>query len=221
MRKYGPMLLAVLKKVTDTSDILQQLMRIWAVMDDCIRMGVSSAEEKLPGRLGLRRRAPMLYRRLMRGYDKFFFISLSISFVTEPPYFVLSNSNPAEMSNYSFYPGLATSHLTAIGPGSSTSPEAIDAPATTSEVPGSFDHIHGNGNNGNVNGFADSSNGNTGDGGIGNGPSDGNGSRVVKTRRSAARATRVVGSFDHPVLPMPPVSDLNISRFDRLGGGVN
>lgn len=36
-------------------------------MDDCIRMGVTSAEDKLPGRLGLRRRAPMLYRRLMRG----------------------------------------------------------------------------------------------------------------------------------------------------------
>lgn len=43
-------------------------MRIWRVMDDCIRTGVSSAEEKLPGRLGLRRRAPLLYRRLMRGY---------------------------------------------------------------------------------------------------------------------------------------------------------
>lgn len=43
-------------------------MRIWGVMDECIRTGVSSAEEKLPGRLGLRRRAPMLYRRLMRGY---------------------------------------------------------------------------------------------------------------------------------------------------------
>ncbi|OBZ66515.1 L-serine dehydratase 2 [Grifola frondosa] len=49
-------------------DIHQKLLRIWSVMDDCIRMGVSSAEEKLPGRLGLRRRAPMLYRRLMRGF---------------------------------------------------------------------------------------------------------------------------------------------------------
>ena len=52
---------------TDHHAILQ-LMRIWSVMDDCIRTGVSSADEKLPGRLGLRRRAPMLYRRLMRGY---------------------------------------------------------------------------------------------------------------------------------------------------------
>lgn len=48
-------------------DLSLQLRRIWSVMDDCIRMGVTSAEDKLPGRLGLRRRAPMLYRRLMRG----------------------------------------------------------------------------------------------------------------------------------------------------------
>lgn len=43
-------------------------MRIWSVMDDCIRTGVSTSETTLPGRLRLRRRAPMLYRRLMRGY---------------------------------------------------------------------------------------------------------------------------------------------------------
>ena len=43
-------------------------MRIWAVMDDCIRVGVTTPEKTLPGRLRLRRRAPMLYRRLMRGY---------------------------------------------------------------------------------------------------------------------------------------------------------
>jgi len=42
-------------------------MRIWQVMDECIRSGVSTAEQTLPGRLRLRRRAPMLYRRLMRG----------------------------------------------------------------------------------------------------------------------------------------------------------
>ena len=37
-------------------------------MDECIRTGVSTSETVLPGRLGLRRRAPMLYRRLMRGF---------------------------------------------------------------------------------------------------------------------------------------------------------
>lgn len=42
-------------------------MRIWSVMDDCIRSGVATTETTLPGRLRLRRRAPMLYRRLMRG----------------------------------------------------------------------------------------------------------------------------------------------------------
>ncbi|KZT27782.1 L-serine ammonia-lyase [Neolentinus lepideus HHB14362 ss-1] len=49
-------------------DIHEKLMRIWSVMDDCIRSGVGTAETTLPGRLGLRRRAPMLYRRLMRGF---------------------------------------------------------------------------------------------------------------------------------------------------------
>jgi Serine dehydratase alpha chain len=45
-----------------------QLMRIWSVMDDCIRTGVSTSETVLPGRLQLRRKAPLLYKRLMRGY---------------------------------------------------------------------------------------------------------------------------------------------------------
>ncbi|KAJ2915457.1 hypothetical protein MD484_g4961, partial [Candolleomyces efflorescens] len=49
-------------------DIHHKLMRIWQVMDECIHAGVSSQETMLPGRLGVRRRAPMLYRRLMRGF---------------------------------------------------------------------------------------------------------------------------------------------------------
>ncbi|KAJ7623403.1 serine dehydratase alpha chain-domain-containing protein [Roridomyces roridus] len=49
-------------------EIHSKITKIWSVMDDCIRAGVSSTETTLPGRLGLRRRAPMLYRRLMRGY---------------------------------------------------------------------------------------------------------------------------------------------------------
>lgn len=43
-------------------EVHDQLMRIWAVMDDCIRSGVYSREEVLPGRLRLARRAPKLYR---------------------------------------------------------------------------------------------------------------------------------------------------------------
>ncbi|KAI0272658.1 serine dehydratase alpha chain-domain-containing protein [Gloeopeniophorella convolvens] len=117
-------------------DIHNKLMRIWAVMDDCIRTGVHTRETTLPGRLGLRRRAPMLYRRLMRG----------------------------------FYPGLSTPHLQAIEGGARPA-GAIDAPDTedrpnepSSEGP-----------------FA---------GGIG-GP-------------KGSRAARVVGSFDHAILPEPP-----------------
>ncbi|KAF8899655.1 serine dehydratase alpha chain-domain-containing protein [Gymnopilus junonius] len=49
-------------------DIRDKVMRIWRVMDECIRTGVSTSERTLPGRLGLRRRAPMLYKRLMRGF---------------------------------------------------------------------------------------------------------------------------------------------------------
>ncbi|KAG8933906.1 hypothetical protein FRC02_010937 [Tulasnella sp. 418] len=48
--------------------IREKLMGIWGVMDNCIRTGVSTPESILPGRLGVRRRAPMLYKRLMRGF---------------------------------------------------------------------------------------------------------------------------------------------------------
>jgi L-serine deaminase len=59
-----------LSSIIDFALILpMQLLRIWDVMDECIRTGVSTSEQVLPGRLGLRRRAPMLYRRLMRGYQ--------------------------------------------------------------------------------------------------------------------------------------------------------
>lgn len=54
----------------------EQIMRIWGVMDDCIRTGVSTSEKTLPGRLRLRRRAPMLYRRLMRGWVPYSYLVL-------------------------------------------------------------------------------------------------------------------------------------------------
>ncbi|KAJ4473738.1 serine dehydratase alpha chain-domain-containing protein [Lentinula aciculospora] len=49
-------------------DIHKKIFRIWSVMDECIRTGVTASAPTLPGRLGLRRRAPILYRRLMRGF---------------------------------------------------------------------------------------------------------------------------------------------------------
>jgi L-serine deaminase len=52
--------------MTET-EIFDKLFRIWEVMDDCIREGVSASAPILPGSLKLRRRAPGLYRKLTRG----------------------------------------------------------------------------------------------------------------------------------------------------------
>ncbi|KAH9975871.1 serine dehydratase alpha chain-domain-containing protein [Lactifluus volemus] len=114
-------------------EIHNKLMRIWAVMDSCIRSGVHTHETTLPGRLGLRRRAPMLYRRLMRG----------------------------------FYAGLSTPHFQAIE-GEDQFTSAIDAP----------------------------------DGGHRRNEHSSATQPIRSLRHS--HAARVVGSFDHPILPEPP-----------------
>jgi L-serine dehydratase len=48
------------------ADIDAGLMRIWQVMQDCVRRGFE-AQGLLPGVLGVRRRAPKMYRQLMSG----------------------------------------------------------------------------------------------------------------------------------------------------------
>jgi L-serine deaminase len=48
-------------------EIRRKLTNIWLVMDNCIREGVHSDQELLPGSLKMKRRAPALYRRLTRG----------------------------------------------------------------------------------------------------------------------------------------------------------
>lgn len=48
-------------------EIDAKIMRIWGVMDEGIRAGVMSEQEVLPGSLRMKRRAPKLYSRLMRG----------------------------------------------------------------------------------------------------------------------------------------------------------
>ena len=48
------------------AEIRGGLMRIWRVMQDCVRRGFE-AQGLLPGVLGVRRRAPKLYRQLMSG----------------------------------------------------------------------------------------------------------------------------------------------------------
>jgi L-serine dehydratase len=48
------------------AEVRQGLLRIWQVMQDCVRRGFE-AQGLLPGVLGVRRRAPKLYRQLMSG----------------------------------------------------------------------------------------------------------------------------------------------------------
>jgi hypothetical protein len=148
-----------------------QLMKIWQVMDECIRTGVSTMERTLPGRLNLRRRAPMLYQRLMRGY------------VSSPP-----SPLPLIPRACRFYPGIHPGSALSIVPGSSAS--AINAPAFNVNLPNEKSDalFDGNGN------------------GNGNGSGNGNGTKGEKVVNQAPKATRVVGSFDHPLLPMAPVS---------------
>lgn len=116
-------------------DIHSKIMKIWNVMDDCIRTGVSTSETTLPGRLGLRRRAPMLYRRLMRG----------------------------------FYPGITSAGLLGIESNSQLA-KAISAPDPGEET--QSEPRHGRAKRG--------------------------------SRSPTIHRARVVGSFDHAVLPMPP-----------------
>ncbi|KAG8946651.1 hypothetical protein FRC04_011545 [Tulasnella sp. 424] len=50
------------------AQIRENIQKIWGVMDECIRTGVSTHETVLPGRMQVKRKAPMLYKRLMRGF---------------------------------------------------------------------------------------------------------------------------------------------------------
>ncbi|GLB43453.1 putative L-serine ammonia-lyase [Lyophyllum shimeji] len=120
-------------------EIHAKIMKIWSVMDACIHTGVSTSETTLPGRLGLRRRAPILYRRLMRG----------------------------------LYPGMAGPNVPQIESGSKHA-GSIASPGHTEDFQ------------------VDSQN-------VANQNRD-----RRKLGTPASRAPRVVGSFDHAVLPMPP-----------------
>ncbi|KAF9523050.1 serine dehydratase alpha chain-domain-containing protein [Crepidotus variabilis] len=137
-------------------DIHEKLMRIWQVMDQCIHTGVSTTEQTLPGRLGLRRRAPILYRRLMRG----------------------------------FYPGISSSNNDpAIGMG--VTPEAIREPPRDSAGGDTTSDLKLEEKSNTKGRMPEPEN-------VGS-----KGARVV-TNSFGARAPRVVGSFNHALLPMPP-----------------
>ncbi|MBC8259406.1 MAG: L-serine ammonia-lyase [SAR324 cluster bacterium] len=51
------------------SEIWDGLLNIWGVMQECTQRGMSSSESHLPGGLNVRRRAPDLYRELMKNPD--------------------------------------------------------------------------------------------------------------------------------------------------------
>lgn len=148
-------------------------------MDDCIRSGVATSEKTLPGRLGLQRRAPMLYRRLMRGYP-FHSIYFRVLLTDRPSLLVFLKKKLA-IFVARFYPGIAGPTMPAIAAGAQAVGE-LDAPSDMAPQPqpqpqqeqeaGAASYL---------------------------------GSGATSRRVTASRPTRVVGSLDHPVLPMPPV----------------
>ncbi|KAG5337577.1 hypothetical protein C0989_009302 [Termitomyces sp. Mn162] len=121
-------------------EIYTKIMKIWSVMDECIHTGVTTSETTLPGRLGLRRRAPNLYKRLLRG----------------------------------IYPGITNHNLPQIG-----IPSRV-----TASISFPSDYIEGDQKNADVERTP--------------------GLFRSKQRTLATRLPRVVGSFDHAVLPMAP-----------------
>ncbi|CAO3646152.1 unnamed protein product [Cunninghamella echinulata] len=54
-------------KWSTPAEIREKLLRIWNTMDDSIRNGVMATEERLPGGLNVKRRAPGLYQKLLKG----------------------------------------------------------------------------------------------------------------------------------------------------------
>ncbi|KAJ1306861.1 hypothetical protein OPQ81_007846 [Rhizoctonia solani] len=137
-------------------EIRKKILKIWSTMDECIRTGVSSVESELPGRLRLRRRAPMLYKRLMRGFY---------------PALYGGTSGPA-ISAPSVSPALANP-IVETGEFGEDAVESASRPSH----PNRFDF----------------------DGSGANEPDDSGSFGKAATRRPA----RVVGSFDHAILPMP------------------
>ncbi|KAI3621332.1 l-serine dehydratase [Moniliophthora roreri] len=127
-------------------DIHNKIFHIWSVMDECIHTGVSSTATTLPGRLGLRRRAPALYRRLMKG----------------------------------FYPEIAAPLSQARIEGGQML-DAINKPLL-SDYEEQSDNFE---------------------------------SQPRSLSHKTSKATRVVGSFDHPLLPHPPCNT-NIPAMDFL-----
>lgn len=52
-------------------DVKARTLAIWRVMESSIENGIKSTAEYLPGTLGVKRRAPMLYKKLMSGFSEY------------------------------------------------------------------------------------------------------------------------------------------------------
>ncbi|KAJ3248322.1 hypothetical protein HDU77_008144 [Chytriomyces hyalinus] len=61
----------------EADEVKKRTMGIWNVMDQSIMNGISSREEYLPGKLKVKRRAPVLYNKLMRGFAEYAGMNLS------------------------------------------------------------------------------------------------------------------------------------------------
>ena len=107
------------------------------------------------------------------------------------------------MNTSSFYPGLVQPRFAAITAGAASEPQqaskAITAPAGEDCSADKSDPCFGNGEHeaGHLDGH------------------------VARHRTNGARAAKVVGSLDHPILPMPPVSDLKglVYALEANGAG--
>ncbi|KAJ3537001.1 hypothetical protein NMY22_g5787 [Coprinellus aureogranulatus] len=115
-------------------NIHHKLMRIWQVMDECIHTGVSSQEKTLPGRLGVRRKAPMLYRRLMRGFYPGISMPQQHHLAAIPADAPVGSITPPEMGNAStetsFHPESSSTHHA----------RGLRPPSRSPLVIGSFEH---------------------------------------------------------------------------------
>jgi hypothetical protein len=141
-------------------------------MDGCIRAGVTSTEEELPG-LGVRRRSPGLYRRLFKGSSLSSSHPFSSSFADRFPSFVFVAG---------FYP---------LHTASAPSNPSIPSPATTTSSPSLVPPPSSTSNDL----FASSS---TLSGNTEANPNFFNLSRLP----SAPPRPRLVGSFDHDLVPI-------------------
>ncbi|KAJ3016634.1 UNVERIFIED_CONTAM: hypothetical protein HDU68_012109 [Siphonaria sp. JEL0065] len=60
----------------DAEDVKRRTLNLWNVMDSSIVNGITSAEEYLPGKLRVKRRAPFLHRKLVAGFADYAGLSL-------------------------------------------------------------------------------------------------------------------------------------------------